>query len=87
MRGSDVATDFSNEKSGSVRKVIRTGNSKAVVIPADFAQSVGVKIGDEVSVKPEPEKGRIVYTFRGAKQLKLLTEISRKSQLVSAGIS
>ena len=53
-------------------KVIRTGNSKAVVIPADFAQSVGVKIGDEVSLKPEPEKARIVYTFKGAKQLKLL---------------
>lgn len=52
-------------------KVIRTGNSKAVVIPADFAQSVGVKIGDEVRVMPEPEKGRIVYTFKGAKQLKL----------------
>lgn len=52
-------------------KVIRTGNSKAVVIPAEFAQSVGVKIGDEVRVKTEPEKGRIVYTFKGAKQLKL----------------
>ncbi len=52
-------------------RVIRTGNSKAVVIPADFAQSVGVKIGDEVTVRPEPDKGRIVYTFRGAKQLKL----------------
>ena len=59
-------------------KVIRTGNSKAVVIPADFAQSVGVKIGDEVAVRPEPEKGRIVYTFRGAKQLKLLLEKRRE---------
>lgn len=68
-------------------RVIRTGNSKAVVVPADFAQSVGVKIGDKVTVRPEPEKGRIVYTFRGAKQLKLLTEISRKSQLTSAAIS
>ena len=53
-------------------KVIRTGNSKAVVVPADFAQSVGVKIGDEVSVRAEPEKGRITYIFKGAKQLRLL---------------
>ena len=59
-------------------KVIRTGNSKAVVVPADFADSVGVKIGDEVSVKSEPEKGRIVYTFRGAKQLKLWFRKRRK---------
>lgn len=53
-------------------KVIRTGNSKAVVIPADFAQSVGVKIGDEVRVKAEPERGRVTYIFSGAKQLRLL---------------
>lgn len=54
------------------QKVIRVGNSKAVVIPAGFVKSVGVKIGDEVRVKTEPERGRVTYIFKGVKQLRLL---------------
>lgn len=52
------------------QKVFRTGNSKVVVIPAPFANAVGVRVGDEVKVKQEPEKGRLSYTFAGVKQLK-----------------
>lgn len=53
------------------RKVLKVGSSIAVVVPAEFVNAVGVLVGDEVAVKLEPEKGRIVYTFRGTKQLKL----------------
>jgi len=53
------------------QKIIRTGNSLAVTIPAEFVKSVGIKAGDGVRVTLEPEKGRIIYSFSGAKQLSL----------------
>jgi len=53
------------------QKIIRTGNSLAVTIPAEFVESVGVKAGDRVKVMLEPEKGRIICSFSGIKQLPL----------------
>lgn len=54
------------------QKVIKTGNSLAVTIPVWFVKSSGIKVGDEVKVKMEPEKNRIIYYFAGTKQLPLL---------------
>lgn len=53
------------------QKIIRTGNSLAVTIPAGFVQAIGIKAGQEVSVHVEPDKGRVVYSFSGTKQLPL----------------
>lgn len=53
------------------QRVFRAGNSKAVVIPAKFAQSVGVKVGDEIEILEEQDKGKLVFLFKGARQLKL----------------
>jgi len=53
------------------QKIIRTGNSLAVTIPAEFAELIGIKAGDGVKVEIEPEKGRVIYNFSGAKQLPL----------------
>lgn len=53
------------------QKVIRAGNSRAVVVPARFAKMVGVKCGDMVKVRDYPETGKVVYTFSGVHQLKL----------------
>ena len=53
------------------QKVIRTGNSLAVVIPSEFVKSVGVRPSDQVKVEIEQDKGRITYHFSGAKQLPL----------------
>lgn len=53
------------------QRVFRAGNSIAAVIPARFAQSVGVKAGDEVEVREEQDKGKLTLLFKGAKQLKL----------------
>jgi len=53
------------------QKIIRTGNSLAVTIPADFVRSLGVKAGREVKVQTDPGTGRVVFTFSGAKQLPL----------------
>lgn len=53
------------------QRVFRAGNSKAVVIPAKFAQSVGVRAGDEIEVREEQDKGKLTILFKGARQLKL----------------
>lgn len=53
------------------QKIIRTGNSAAVVVPADFIRNIGVKIGDEVKVETRPEKAVVIYTFKGTHQLPL----------------
>jgi antitoxin component of MazEF toxin-antitoxin module len=55
----------------SVQKVIKTGNSAAVTIPSDFFRAVGVKIGDRVNVEVSPETGKVIYSFKGTKQLPL----------------
>lgn len=63
-----------------MQKVIRTGNSLAVTVPADFARSVGVRAGDNVKVKLESSSGKAIFSFFGAKQLPLPGEIIVKKQ-------
>ncbi|HUV72609.1 MAG TPA: AbrB/MazE/SpoVT family DNA-binding domain-containing protein [Clostridia bacterium] len=53
------------------QKVIKTGNSLAVTIPFEFARSVGIRAGDQVRLALKPDKGKITYSFIGAKQLPL----------------
>ena len=67
---------------GKMQRVMRTGNSLAVTIPASFVSVAGVRAGDRVQVKLWPDKGRVTYSFFGAKQLPLPGEIfdSRKSK-------
>lgn len=60
------------------QKVFRTGNSLAVVVPADFVKLLGVKPKDKVQVLAQPEKGRVIYKFSGALQLPLSSGILKK---------
>ncbi|MBM3209481.1 AbrB/MazE/SpoVT family DNA-binding domain-containing protein [Candidatus Shapirobacteria bacterium] len=60
------------------KKVIRTGNSLAVTVPAQFAAGLGVRAGDFVKVRAREDKGEIVYSFSGAKQLSLPEEFLPK---------
>lgn len=60
------------------QKVIRTGNSAAVTIPAEFIKDLGIRIGDSVKVRLEGDKGRVIYTFSGAKQLLLSENFLRR---------
>lgn len=53
------------------QKVIRTGNSAAVTIPAEFVKDLGIRIGDTTKVRLEKDRGRIIFSFSGAKQLPL----------------
>lgn len=60
------------------QKIIRTGNSLAVTIPSQFVHTVGIRAGQEVEVKTEPETGQVIYTFSGSKQLPLSQSFIKK---------
>ena len=60
------------------QKVIKAGNSKAVTVPAEFTRNVGVRIGDAVEVRLLPEKGQVIYTFSGVRQLSLNGKLLKK---------
>jgi antitoxin component of MazEF toxin-antitoxin module len=53
------------------QKIIKTGNSVALTIPASFAHDLGIHVGDNVKTTLQPENGKIIFTFSGAKQLTL----------------
>jgi antitoxin component of MazEF toxin-antitoxin module len=60
------------------QKIIKTGNSLAVVVPSNFVKTVGVQSGQEVEVRLVPEAGQVVYTFSGAKQLSITNHLKIK---------
>lgn len=62
------------------QKVIKTGNSAAVTIPANFIKDLGIRIGDLVKVKLDPENNKIVYLFSGTKQLPLSESFLKKKK-------
>lgn len=53
-------------------KIIQTGHSLAVTIPAKFAKTIGIRLGDDVVVKTKPQTGQLVFTFKNMRQLSLL---------------
>ncbi|MCL4338596.1 AbrB/MazE/SpoVT family DNA-binding domain-containing protein [Patescibacteria group bacterium] len=54
------------------QKIIRVGRSSlAVIIPANFVHSLGIRSGDSVLVKTMIDKGVINLHFSGAVQLRL----------------
>lgn len=65
------------------QKVIRAGNSTAVTVPADFVKKVGIKVGDDVQVETDLEKGQVSYTFSGVRQLTLKQSLFREKQTQS----
>jgi len=62
------------------QKIIKTGNSLAVTIPSRFVHTIGIRAGQEVEVKIEPETGRVIYTFSGTKQLPLSQNFIKKKR-------
>lgn len=58
-----------------MQKIIRSGkHSLAVVIPAPFVHSLGIKPGDTVNVFANIEDGIVDLKFTGAVQLPLLSK-------------
>jgi len=54
-------------------KIIKTGNSAAVTLPAKFIKDLNLKIGDPVEVKVDYVRGEITFRFPGARQLHLVS--------------
>jgi len=52
-------------------KIIRCGNSSAVIVNGKFMRNLGLKRGDKIEVKYYEEKGIMVVSFPGARQLRL----------------
>ena len=42
-----------------------------VTVPANFIKTMGVVAGNQVEVRVMPEKGKVVYSFGGIRQLPL----------------
>ena len=60
------------------QKIIKTGNSLAVTIPSDFVKTIGIKAGQNVTVKVNPETGEVTYTFSGSRQLALARGLTKR---------
>lgn len=63
-----------------MQKVLRTGNSLAIVIPSKFVNIVGIRTGDQVKVITKPEVGRLTVVFSGSKQLPLDLNAKKSSK-------
>ncbi|MBU1931160.1 AbrB/MazE/SpoVT family DNA-binding domain-containing protein [Patescibacteria group bacterium] len=62
------------------QKVIKTGNSLAVTVPAAFTQVIGVKAGDSVEVSADMKNCQINYRFSGVQQLPLNDDFLKKKR-------
>jgi len=63
----------------SMRKIIKVGlHSLAVIIPADFVHSLGLRAGDKVKIQIDKTKGKISLFFSGIKQLPLPTPFKKR---------
>jgi len=61
------------------QKIIRAGrHSLAVIIPAKFIHSLGIKAGDLVLVEPHLDKGTVDLHFTGSLQLPLISSSKNK---------
>jgi len=62
------------------QKIMRTGNSAVVTIPARFLEKKGGRIGDTVSIKTDLEKGRMTCRFSPVRQLPLIPLRKKKNE-------
>lgn len=56
-----------------MQKIIKTGNSFAVTIPAFFVKKLNLKLSDPVEVKVDFENAKIEIHFPASRQLPLQT--------------
>jgi antitoxin component of MazEF toxin-antitoxin module len=61
------------------QKIIKTGNSAAVTIPAEILKALNLQIGDRTEAKMSFADGSITYTFPEIRQLRL-EETKRKKK-------
>jgi len=59
------------------QKVLKTGNSAAVTVPAEMLKALNLQVGDRAEAKVNFAEGSITYTFPEIRQLRL-EETKRK---------
>lgn len=60
------------------QKIIKTGNSAAVTIPAEIMQSLNLQIGDRAQATMDYRRGSVTFVFPEIRQLRLEEGRKRK---------
>lgn len=63
------------------QKILKTGGSLCVVVPAEFVRIAGIKKGDKVNVQINADAAKVIYKFSGTKQLPLSKNFLKKRKL------
>lgn len=57
-----------------MQKIIRTGHSAALTVPAEFFNALNLRIGDHAEMTADYITGAITYKFQEVRQLRLDTQ-------------
>lgn len=60
------------------QKIIKTGNSLALTLPARLVKTLGLKAGDRATISVSTDQTEITYRFYEVRQLSLTTNINSK---------
>ena len=63
------------------QKIIKTGNSLAMTVPADFVKTVGIRAGQKVRVEVKPISNHFKIRNSGTRQLPLSTNLTRRRKI------
>lgn len=66
------------------QKIIRSGNSLALTIPAKLVKNLGLKAGDAVKVTVPLDQSQINYFFESPRQLTLSSQAPLSSRARSS---
>lgn len=59
------------------QKILKSGNSLCLSLPASLVKSLGLKPGDTVSVEVALDQSHIVYRFDQTRQLTLAVNLKK----------
>ncbi len=54
------------------RRVFKTGHSFAVTVPGQIVRGWNIQLGEEVEIKVDDNKQRLIYCFPKPRQISLL---------------
>lgn len=60
------------------QKIIKTGNSLALTLPARLVKALGLKAGDRATISVSTDQIEITYRFHEVRQLSLTANINSK---------
>lgn len=73
---------MNNEAKVRTQKIIKTGNSAALTIPAGFIKTLNLKVGDQAITRLDFYEGSITYKFVDIRQLRFDNPLERTPLLV-----